>query len=74
MTLALTTDSNGNNALQVTADDGSIQTFTKAQIDSIQANTQAQTPIVNAAVALNAQALTDCATMETFCIDNSITL
>jgi hypothetical protein len=72
MTLALVQDADGNNALQVTADNGSVQVFSKEQVDAIQANTQAQTPIVTAAVALNTQALADCETMEAFCDANTI--
>ena len=74
MTLALVQDADGNNALQVTADNGSVQVFSRAQVDAIQSNTAAQTSIVEAAVTLNTQALADCATIQAFCDDNSITV
>ena len=77
MTLATVQDADGNNALQVTADNGSVQVFSRAQVDQILANTQQDKINIAAGTSgtdpdLNAQALIDLATMETFCDANGI--
>lgn len=79
MELAIVQDENGNNALQVTADNGSVQVFSKAQVDNILANTEQDKINIAAGTSqtdpeLNAQALIDLATMETFCETNAIVL
>lgn len=69
--------SNNSGLLQIIADDGSIQNFTRSQINDIKANTLSdQQNILNGTSQtdpkLNVQALIDLATIENFCDNNDI--